>query len=344
MKERSQRSEVRGQWLALAACVMALVCGAVTGAAADDFAALCADRAAIERVYYQHRLGDKLPFAEALPRETLERLVRDDLRKEAALKKVFGDEVTAAMLEAEVRRINSTTRAPEILAELQAALGNDPVRFTRTVARPIVVERLLRERFDNDDKLHASQRREIERIREQLIKTSTDFRSSRVNEAHSSKSEIGNRKPEIDVRLLTSAATHDLLEKLLALLEQSHSNDVTETTWQLGARPEEKPGAENPDEVEIRKRFGPNAQILSSPHVGGKEQKFYFEDLPGELQKVLRVQLRQAGDVSAVIEMPGGFLLYVCKEKTPETLAVAAFSLPKRSYEQWLAEQEGETR
>src|ERR1700720_3637806 len=31
---------------------------------ADDFSALCADRAAIERVYYQHRLGTKPPFEE----------------------------------------------------------------------------------------------------------------------------------------------------------------------------------------------------------------------------------------------------------------------------------------
>src|SRR3989442_454407 len=33
---------------------------------ADDFSALCADRAAIERVYYQHRLGTKPSFEETL--------------------------------------------------------------------------------------------------------------------------------------------------------------------------------------------------------------------------------------------------------------------------------------
>ena len=82
-------------------------------AIADDFASLRADRAAIERVYYNHRLGDKPPFEQALPRETLERLVRDDLRKEAALKKVYGVEITSAILEAEVRRITTTTRAPD---------------------------------------------------------------------------------------------------------------------------------------------------------------------------------------------------------------------------------------
>ena len=54
---------------------------------------------------------------------------------------------------------------------------------------------------------------------------------------------------------------------------------------------------------------------------------------------MLRVQLRRPGDVSAVIETPGGFLLYVTKEKTDAVLSVAGLSLPKRSYEQWLAGQ-----
>jgi hypothetical protein len=131
-----------------------------------------------------------------------------------------------------------------------------------------------------------------------------------------------------------------LVAQRVAALRQTHSNEVSETTWQLGACPEEKPAAGTADELEIKQRFGPNAQILSSPHAGGKDRKFYFDDLPAELQKVLRVQLRQAGDVSAVIETPGGFLVYVCKEKTGETLSVATLSLPKRNYEQWLAQQE----
>ena len=58
-----------------------------------------------------------------------------------------------------------------------------------------------------------------------------------------------------------------------------------------------------------------------------------------ELEHVLRVQLRQAGDVSAVIETPGGFLLYLAKEKAFETLSVVSLSVPKRNYEQWLEEQ-----
>jgi hypothetical protein len=49
--------------------------------------------------------------------------------------------------------------------------------------------------------------------------------------------------------------------------------------------------------------------------------------------------LRHAGDVSAIIEMPGGFLLCVAKEKTDAVLSAAVLSLPKRSYEEWLNEQ-----
>jgi hypothetical protein len=275
-------------------------------ALAADLASLRADREAIERVYYNHRLGQKPPFEQALPRETLERLVRDELRKETALKRAYGVEVTPAMLDAEVQRINTTTRAPEVLAELKAALGNDPGRFARAMARPIVVERLLRQKFDNDDALHAPQRRQVERTREQLL-------AAKRNGAGP--------------------------DKLLGLLKQTASNSVSETIWQLGTRPAE-PEKANADLVEVQKRFGPNAQILSSPSAGdGKEQKFYFEDLPDELQKVLRAQLRQAGDVSAVIEMPAGFALYLAKEKTAESLSVATLSIPKRSYDQWLADQ-----
>ena len=113
---------------------------------------------------------------------------------------------------------------------------------------------------------------------------------------------------------------------------------MTETTWQLGARPAETNTA-TADEIEIKERFGSNAQIIFSPHADGKEAKFYFDDLPGELQKVLGVQLRRPGDVSAVIETAGGFLLYLAKEKTDAVLSVAALSLPKRSYEQWLEGQ-----
>jgi hypothetical protein len=222
-----------------------------------------------------------------------------------------------------------------MLAEINAALNNDPVRFANIFAKPILVERLLREKFDNDDALHAPQRREMERVRGQLLAAG----SSRDNEAPTEKSEIRNPKSEIHQSLLISAATNGLVGKRVAILKNSPAGSFSETVWQLGARPAET-NALAADEVEIKKRFGPNAQLLSRPpDADGKDVKAYFADLPGELQNVLRAQLRQPSAVSAVIETPGGFLLYVAEDKTDSVLGVAGLSLPKRSYEQWLAER-----
>lgn len=280
----------------------ALFIGATTMAA--DIAARCADRAAIERVYHGHRLGEQPPFAEMMPPATLENLVRQDLRKEAALQKSYGVAITPTLLAAEVQRIDTTTRAPAMLAEIKAALGQEADRFARSMAKPILVERLLRERFDSDDSLHSARRREIESVRADLLTARTSGAS---------------------------------VAELLARLQRSQSNAVVETTWQLGVRP----GATNasgPDELAIMQRFGSGARLLS-PAGTGQGSELYFQDLPPELQRVLRVQLRQAGDISAVIETPGGFLLYVTTEKSDALLSVAGLSLPKRSYEQWLAEQ-----
>lgn len=323
MSARSQWSRVSGQWrFGLISIALMLVWNWPLRAA-DDRAALCTDRAAIERVYYSHRTGTKPPFEETLPAEALRRLVQTDLAKETTLKNVYGVEVTAAMLATEVQRISTTTRAPEILAELKAALGNDASRFARIVAKPIVVERLLRSRFENDDTLHAPQRREAGRLREQLLKQKSETRNS--------KSE-GTPKPEILKDEANGVAS------LVGILKNASSGQFTETTWQLGPRgPDTDPPSV--DEREVRKRFGPDAKLLSSPSRGGDERKFYFADLPGEWQRVLRLQLRRSGDVSAVIETPGGFLIYVCTEKTADQLSVATLFLPKRGYEEWLAEQ-----
>jgi hypothetical protein len=268
-------------------------------ARADDFAARCADRAAIERVYHSHRLGTKQPFEQAMPRALLEQIVRQDQHKEAVLRKVYGMEVTAAMVAAEVERINTTTRAPEVLAEIKTALGNDAARFASAMARPILVERELRRRFDNDGKLHAAQRREAELARE-------------------------------------------------SLLAKNPVNDMREVTWHLTPRPaDDKPAASaaptTPTQATAKSSAYTNeataqlSQAINPPDKStSAREKLYFEDLDPELQKVLRVQLQKPGDVSAVIEMPAGFLVFLAKEKSAETLSAASLTVPKRSYEEWL--------
>jgi len=280
---------------------------------------LCVDRGAIERVYYEHRAGTKKPFAEIMPAPRIEQLVKLDSTKEDILKNIYGVVITPAMVEAEVQRINATTRAPEVLAELKAALDNNAERFARSIARPIIVERLLRGRFDNDDKLHSPQRAAMEALRTGLLTAKNDG------------------KPP--------------LELLMQLKESAASPEITETAWLLAPRPSEvvslakhqEPTAATHDKAEAGVySVEATAQLtheLSSPTKPDHDEKSYFDDLPADLQNVLRVQLGHPGDVSAVIEMPGGFVLYLAKTKTQEQLAVTVISLKKRSYEQWLAQQ-----
>ena len=295
--------------------LLSFPCGLAAGI---DFAPLCADRAAIERVYHEHRTGTKPPFEEAMPPALLERLVREDAKKEAVLARAYGVKITGEMVAAEVERINTTTRAPEMLAEIKAALGHDAARFARAMARPFVVERALRARFENDDALHAPQRRAAESVRGQMLAT---------------------KEGGFDARL--------------AALKQCKDGEVQEQVkWEVTPRPADDAAPSPPATLGATQGKASSgtyrieataqvAQVLSSPEKtrDEKERKFYFEDLPGDLQNVLRVQLLKSGDVSAVIESPRAFQVYLARERTAAALSVAVLTIPKRSYEDWLAQQ-----
>jgi len=289
------------------------------GLAAElDFVSPCADRAAIERVYHEHRTGTKPLFEEAMPPALLERLVREDAKKEAVLARTYGETITDAMVTAEVERINTTTRAPEILAEIKAALGNDASRFARAFARPHVVERALRAHFENDDALHAPQRSLAGAARDGLL---------------------GSKDAAISARLA-----------LLKGFKDGHLQE--EVIWKLIPRPAEDAPAQaaaptGPTQAKASsgsytvEATAQLAQVLSPPAADqdGMDKSFYFDDLPAELRNVLQAQLRQPGDVSAVIEMPVSFQLFLARNRTAEQLAAAVLTIPKRSYEEWLASQ-----
>lgn len=98
----------------------------------------------IERVYYAHQMGATRPFEEAVPQRVIERKVRTYLRQSAALDRFWKTPVTAEALDHELQRIAAQTRFPERLREIYRALGDDPVLVRECFARPILVERLVR--------------------------------------------------------------------------------------------------------------------------------------------------------------------------------------------------------
>ena len=282
----------------------ALICllGAAAVPPGGDFETLCADRTAVERVYYHHRTGTKPPFDQALPRASLERMVRREMKQEAVLRDRYAVAITPALLDGEVQRINTSTRAPEMLAEIKAALGNDPARFAHSFAKAILVERLLREKFENDDALHAAGRRQCEALRNHV---------------------------------LSAKASGAAPAQLVAQLQRLGSNRVMQATWRLTPRPADS--HETPaDPARIRAQSGPEASALSQPFGADTDPQHYFDDLPEPLQEVLKAQLRQAGDISAVIETPASFLLYLAREKNDSVLIAACLALPKRGFDHWL--------
>ena len=63
--------------------------------------------------------------------------------------------VTPAILAAEFDRIEKSTKAPDQWEAIKAALQNDRRRIEEVFCRPLVVERMLRAKFDFDQAIHA---------------------------------------------------------------------------------------------------------------------------------------------------------------------------------------------
>jgi N-acetylneuraminic acid mutarotase len=112
---------------------------------------------AIEGVYWRHRIW---PAVNAKPKPALEAVmspaqikakVEDSLRKSRALEVYWRQPITRTQLQAEIERMASQTQQPAILAELWAALDNDPFVIAECLARSVLAERLIRERYDVDE-------------------------------------------------------------------------------------------------------------------------------------------------------------------------------------------------
>jgi N-acetylneuraminic acid mutarotase len=129
---------------------------------------------AIERAYYTHQIGASVPFEEALPHAALEQKVRTYLKESVALEEYWSTPVSAEMLRAELERIARHTRLPDRLEEIYRALGDDSVLVQECLARPAVVDRLVRNFFAFDPRLHRAARGTAERLRRDLTERRLD--------------------------------------------------------------------------------------------------------------------------------------------------------------------------
>ena len=114
-----------------------------------SFADRVAYQSAIEDVYWRHRIwpdtnpGPKPPLDEVMSQAQIEKKVEDYLRNSQALEDYWQRPITADQLQAEMERMASHTKQPEVLRELFEALGNDPFVIAECLARPVLTERLI---------------------------------------------------------------------------------------------------------------------------------------------------------------------------------------------------------
>src|SRR5438034_365004 len=115
------------------------------------FAERVAYQRAIEDVYWRHRIWpkqrlDPKPSLDAVMSQAqIEKKVEDYLRNLQALEDYWQGPITPDQLQAEINRMASHTRQPEVLRELFAALGNDPFIVAECLARPLLSEPLVSE-------------------------------------------------------------------------------------------------------------------------------------------------------------------------------------------------------
>lgn len=73
--------------------------------------------------------------------------MRTDLKQTVALQTIWHTAVTEEMLRAEAARMAAETRMPGRLREIHAALGDDPLLILECLVRPLLVDRMVRERL-----------------------------------------------------------------------------------------------------------------------------------------------------------------------------------------------------
>src|SRR6266404_2563417 len=119
----------------------------------------------IEQVYWRHRTWAKecphpRPSLDTvMSRAQLEKKVEDYLRNSQALEHYWQRPITGEQLQAEMNRMATHTKQPDVLRELFDALGNDSFVIAECLARPTLAERVLTNSYAYDQRIHGQLRR-----------------------------------------------------------------------------------------------------------------------------------------------------------------------------------------
>ena len=128
------------------------------------FAERVACQQAVESVYWKHRIwpvenpGPKPALEEIIPPAQIEEKVQAYLHNSQLVANERPELLGVAQLQAEMDRMASHTRQPEMLRELFSALDDDPFLVAECLAKPILADRLVADLHSGEDTVHSESR------------------------------------------------------------------------------------------------------------------------------------------------------------------------------------------
>src|SRR5438094_1572187 len=197
------------------------------------FADRVAYQRAIEEVYWRHRIWPrenakpKPSLDEVMSQAEIEKKVEDYLRNSHALEDYWQRPITPDQLQAEMERMASHTKQPEVLRELFAALGNDPFAIAECLARPVLAERLLTDLYAHDQRFHGELKRRAEaelqahHSMRQMKDTSGKYNEIEIVRSDSAQ-DRDNRASESSLKL-NGSEWDENVQKLAATFNKPHA-------------------------------------------------------------------------------------------------------------------------
>jgi hypothetical protein len=144
-----------------------------------SFAERVAAEQAVLRVLAGHAGVTLQDFEARVPRAIAEERARRTLALSETLRSFWHTPITKEMLDAEVRRMTRSSAMPGRLRDRFAALGDDPVLIREVIARPVLADRLARNFYNWDRRVHAETWRNAEDLRRDLEERRIDPRTPR---------------------------------------------------------------------------------------------------------------------------------------------------------------------
>ena len=108
------------------------------------------------RIWPEVNKAKKLSFEEIITDEMIVERVEDTARKVNALSNYWNSPVTCNQLQAEMKRIARNTKQPAFLKKIVQSVHNEPRIIANCIVMPILTERLIRNWYAYDERVHGT--------------------------------------------------------------------------------------------------------------------------------------------------------------------------------------------